>query len=201
MQSSQTHLTAIVLAAGQSHRMGPSDKLLLPFVDSTIIETVIRTIQTVIPHMIVVCGENQEQLSRLLIEYDIELIHNSNSREGIASSIRAGVRAASKNVDGWLICLGDMPRIQPETLRKLTAEFYKNPGKIIIPCHDEKRGNPVLFDQRFRENLLALHGDLGGRQIILKHPESVVEVEVDDPGIWLDVDTKADYEELSCRSE
>ena len=111
--------------------------------------------------------------------------------------MRAGIRALS-NVDGALICLGDMPWIRPQHLDALIAALDPVEGReICVPLHAGKRGNPVLFSSRFFSAMTGLSGDVGARQLIADNPDLVCELEVADTGVLMDVDTQ---EALAARA-
>ena len=101
----------------------------------------------------------------------------------------------SSNATGWVIALGDMPFIQPATIKRV-AEAIENGAWFAIPQHNGKRGHPIGISGRFRDELLALTGDKGARDLIAAHANKIEFVDVDDPGILLDIDTRADLNEI-----
>ena len=115
---------------------------------------------------------------------------NPDHAEGISSSLKQGLRALPRGVDGAIICLGDMPRVSAAQIDKLIAAFNPVEGRAIcVPTFNGKRGNPVLFARRFFEEMESVSGDVGARYLIGEAPDLVCEVEMDDRGVLLDIDT------------
>ena len=117
--------------------------------------------------------------------------------EGQASSIRCGINALPLDTDGALICLGDMPRVQPQHLNTLVESF--TPNTISVPTCAGRRGNPVLFPARLFPQLNKLTGDIGGRELIDNDSISVIEVEVNSDAIFYDVDHVKDLDGLTIQ--
>jgi molybdenum cofactor cytidylyltransferase len=114
---------------------------------------------------------------------------------GLANSLHAGIAALSADIDGALICLGDMPLVQPDVLNQLLAAFAPKEGReIVLPSFNGQRGNPVLWGRRFFDELLTLAGDAGARQILHRHMEFVAEVPVQSDAVLRDFDTPSDLE-------
>jgi molybdenum cofactor cytidylyltransferase len=104
--------------------------------------------------------------------------------------------AQSSAADGWVIALGDMPRIRPATIKKVVHALEQGAG-IVVPVFAGERGHPVGFDRRFRAELLDLTGDAGARTIVHAHPSEVRRLDVDDPAVVQDVDTVEDARRLA----
>src|SRR5690606_32301375 len=118
---------------------------------------------------------------------DLTRVTNPAHAEGLASSLQAGLKALPPEIDGVLVCLGDMPDIRAEVLEKLVAAFNPTEGRAIcLPVHNGKRGNPVLWGTQFLPELLRLEGDAGARSLLVPHADWICEVPVDDPGILRD---------------
>ncbi len=191
-------LTAIVLAAGRSRRMGEANKLLLPFRGAPIVRRAVR-VATAAPvrNVVVVTGHERARVEEVLAGAKARLIHNPDYPSGMASSLRTGVAAAPDDASGFMILLGDMPLIGVDTLALLARRFGNLPPRaILIATTEEQRGHPVVFDAAYRDDLLRLDGDVGARAIIEANRAHVIEVDVDDPGILRDVDTHAAYRAL-----
>jgi molybdenum cofactor cytidylyltransferase len=99
--------------------------------------------------------------------------------------------AASREADGWVIALADMPFLQPATIEAV-ASRVANSGRIALPAYRGERGHPVGFGSRYRDELLQLGGDAGARALIGRHVDDVEVIDSDDPGVLRDIDTKAD---------
>ena len=125
-------------------------------------------------------------------------IENPEHGSGMASSIRAGV-VATAEADGWLIALADMPSVAPSTVDAVVAALEEGDRGIVVPVHRGRRGHPVGFAARYREDLLALEGDVGGRGILRAHPDDILELDVADPGVLVDIDTLDELRALEER--
>jgi molybdenum cofactor cytidylyltransferase len=136
-------------------------------------------------------GTEVEQAARDAAgDRSIRVVHNPGYATGLSASLAAGISALSDDVDGAIVCLGDMPRVVPAVLDRLIAAFDPVEGRAIcVPTYRGKRGNPVLWDRRFFPELRAIAGDVGARHLIGTHGESVAEVEMADDGVLVDVDT------------
>jgi molybdenum cofactor cytidylyltransferase len=145
--------------------------------------------------VIVVTGYDATRLREALGTRDLIYTHNADYLEGQASSIRCGLNALPQGIDGALICLGDMPQIQSQHLNALVDSFM--PDSISVPLCAGRRGNPVLFPASVFPQLNKLTGDIGGRELIATGSTPVIEVEVDSPAIFYDVDCKDDLDVLN----
>jgi len=176
------------VAAGQSRRMGKANKLLLPLDTIPVIARVIRAIQAGgIEHIVVVTGHDQQLVVDALQEYSVTLVHNPDYADGMAGSIRTGVIAAGPG-QRYLICLGDMPLIQPATY-KVVVMAGVDSSTIVQPTFDGQAGHPVVFGAAYYSDLCNLDGDQGARSIFKAAGASRQMLSVDDPGIVMDVDT------------
>ena len=110
----------------------------------------------------------------------------------MAQSFVCGIDA-SKDADGWIIALGDMPFLRPQTIADVAARVAQT-GRIAIPAYRGERGHPIGFGRRYRDELLNLQGDEGARSIIARHADDVEIVDCDDRGILRDIDTPADLD-------
>lgn len=182
---------ALVLAAGSSRRMGSVNKLLVPIDGIPMVTRVVDRVQTVVPEVTVVTGHQSGEVVAVLEGRDLRQVHNAEHEQGLASSLKAGIADLPKALDGVLVCLGDMPWVKSETMAALVDAFDPAGGAAIcVPVHQGKRGNPVLWGRRYFEEILALSGDVGARELLARHDDEVVAVAVDDPSILWDVDTE-----------
>ncbi len=133
---------------------------------------------------------NDPELIRVLESCGCQVVINDRADEGMGTSIAAGV-AASSAASGWLIALGDMPSIRVETIAAVAAAL-DNDSNIVVPVIRGKRGHPVGFSAFYREQLQALTGDKGAREIYIAGASLVDEISVDDEGIFADIDVPAD---------
>jgi molybdenum cofactor cytidylyltransferase len=191
-----THLiTAIVLAAGLSRRMGRA-KLLLPLQGGPVIRiTVERVLAAGIERVVVVTGPEPCGLTEALAELTVTLVVNPSPEAGQASSIRIGIKALPHETRAALIVLGDQPFLPPSVIPSLLAARRSAATPIVAPRYKDGRGNPVLFDSEMFPELLELSGDQGARSIIERDPERLSLVDFDFP-MPADVDTPEDYGRL-----
>jgi molybdenum cofactor cytidylyltransferase len=127
----------------------------------------------------------------------VERVRNPEFAEGLSTSLKRGVVALPADLDGALICLGDMPLISGRHIDRLVAAFNPLEGRaIVVPTRRGKRGNPVLWSKRFFPEMAELAGDVGAKHLIGEHAELVAEVEMDDDAILVDIDTPEALEAL-----
>jgi molybdenum cofactor cytidylyltransferase len=189
---SKPRVAALVLAAGLSRRMAPQNKLLamLPNGKIMIQVTVDRVMGSSASPTIVVSGHQDRQIREALAERKVRFVHAPDYAEGIAASLRTGIAALSNSIGAVMVCLGDMPLVDSATMDRIISAYDPSEGReIIIPCFDGQRGNPVLWGQRFFQDLLSLSGDSGARQVLHKYMEYVSEVSVDSDAVLQDFDT------------
>lgn len=193
-------ISAIVLAAGMSTRMGAENKLLLPFRGTTLIGNMVDVVTGArVGETLVVLGHEAERVRAALAGKPVTFVDNLDYAEGMGSSVQAGVRAVSPQATGIMVCLTDLPLIESAELDRLIAAFEAGQaGKsIAVPSHQGQRGNPVLFSARFRDEVLSTRGPVAGcRGIVKKYPDQVLEVEMAHDHILRDIDTIEDYRRL-----
>jgi molybdenum cofactor cytidylyltransferase len=189
----KTHkVTAIVLAAGQSRRMGNQNKLLMKFNDQPMIKHITNTLdESCLDEIIVVTGFEAEQIKNALNDYDVKFVDNPDYQQGLSTSLIAGLRSVDKTADAVIICLGDMPLVTSEGIKQLIKEFEPEASKeICVPIYQGKRGNPILWSRRFINEMLQLEGDVGAKHLLFKYDDIVHEVPMQDSGVLLDFDTQ-----------
>ena len=184
-------IAALVLAAGQSRRMGAANKLLAEIDGKAMLARVVEAVQaSQIDQILGVTGHQAENVAAALSSYGVGTVHNPNYADGLSTSLQAGVAALADDVDGVMVLLGDMPRITPAHINRLIAAFNPVEGRAIcVPTYQGKRGNPVLFAARFFSEMATVGGDSGAKYLIGQHEDDLVEVAMDDDAIFLDVDT------------
>ena len=191
------NISATILAAGSSQRMG-DNKLLLPFQDNTLINVVCKTIiDSYLKPVFVVTGfENKKVVESLPKSID-KIVYNEDWSRGMATSINKAISSLPNNIDGNMIVLGDMPLITVKTINKLHQVFLNNNGnKIIYADYLGKQANPVIFPRKFFDEILHLNGDKGCKKIIYKNRKSSIGVPIDSSEVIFDCDTKDDYSDL-----
>ncbi|MFM9951181.1 MAG: NTP transferase domain-containing protein [Saprospiraceae bacterium] len=194
-------LTVIVLAAGMSRRMGPANKLLLPFRGRTMLETTLdQIVASGAEEIIVVLGHESDRILPLLEKFPVKTTFNPDFAVGMTTSIQAGVRVASADSDGFMICLSDMPLIESAIYRSLTDAFFekKNADEWVIvqPVFENTPGNPVIFSAWYKNEILALTFNEGCKPILQKNLEHVHRFAIPNKSILMDADTEAAYRAL-----
>lgn len=182
----------ILLAAGQSHRFG-SNKLLHPGSDDTPMLLVsAKKLLSVLPVAITVINQVLTPYTRQLEQLGMHVVVNEQAHYGMGSSIACGVRA-SQDAAGWLIALADMPCIKSETITQL-GNSIKDGANIVAPVYNKQRGHPVGFNQRYKDELLALNDDIGARHIIANHQNQLELITTSDAGVITDIDQASDID-------
>ena len=183
-------VAAIILAGGQSRRMGGPNKLLARFDGEPLIRrTVERALASQAAPVIVVTGDRAADIKAALGGLEVSFAHNPDFADGLATSLKAGLAAVPENASGALVLLADMPGITTEIIDRLIGAFRsKQPPAIVLPTFAGKRGNPVLWARAFFPELMAVTGDTGARHILSLHEEAVERVEIG-AAAGLDVDT------------
>ncbi|MCV0426486.1 MAG: molybdopterin-binding/glycosyltransferase family 2 protein [Roseibium sp.] len=189
-QDATPRIAAIVLGAGKSSRMGGPNKLLAQLDGKPLIRHAAEAaICAGLSQTILVTGHSAEQVGHAVEDLDLTLVHNPDFADGMAGSIRKGMLALRSDIDAVIVLLGDMPRIDADILRRLVTAYAQNETSLIVTATaDGKRGNPVLWDRRFFDDLKSLSGDVGARHIIAENPGFVFEVEIG-AAARLDLDT------------
>jgi molybdenum cofactor cytidylyltransferase len=185
-------VSAIVLAAGQSKRMGKL-KQLMPLGESTILEqTLDNLLGSKLTEVIVVLGHQAEEIRKRLSGRPVKIVVNPLHRKGMGASIAAGLQFVDSQARAVMLVLGDQPYVDNPTINRLIEAFGSNKKGIVIPTYKGKRGHPLIFARKYDKPLSNLSGDIGGREIIREHPEDVLEVPVKCEGVVLDIDTPPD---------
>lgn len=186
-------VSAIILAAGESKRMG-FQKMLLPFNGKPMLENVIiNVINSDIDNTIVILGSENEDLEEITGRLRVRHVYNKNYKKGMLSSVQCGFRNVPINSDAVLVFQGDQPLISTFTINKVIKAYRSSDKGIIIPVYEKKRGHPILIDKRYRNEIEKLDARVGLRSLTYNFSEDVLEVETDDPGILRDFDTYEEY--------
>jgi len=186
-------VSAVLLAAGRSRRMGRF-KPLLPFGDQTVIQTCINHIRAAgIIEIVLVLGHRAKDIQDHLKECDLTFACNHEPESPMSASISVGVSALSPNARSTLIALVDHPAVPPSVLTQLIAEWQSDRGRLIQPEYQGHGGHPVLIDLEYRAELLNLNPQRGLRSLIEAHWAQVRRVPTDSPYVARDMDTWEDY--------
>ena len=188
-------VAAIVLAAGGSTRLG-QPKQLLEFRGQPLVKRVVEAaLAAGCAPVVVVVGEQAAAIRATLRDLPSEIVPNENWREGIGSSIRAGVMALP-DCDGFVIAACDQPFVSSELIGKLIRKHHESGQSIVASAYSGTRGVPAFFARRHREELLALPNDQGAKALLARHPAEVATVDFSQGGI--DIDTPANYAALQA---
>ena len=215
-------ISGILLAAGLSTRMG-QPKQLLPFGESTIVETVVENmLDAKFSEVIVVVGHCAEQVQDLLVERPVKIVFNPNYHDGMLTSAQAGIRSIDfKNArnksdkdafsldhlgevrkppqqrsrDAFSLMLVDQPFITSTLIDKVIDAYTQTDKGIVLPSYNYRRGHPVIFHHRYADEILALDGESGGvRSLFKSYSEDIHYVNVDTDDVLRDIDYREDYE-------
>ncbi len=184
-------IAALILAAGQSRRMGPENKLLALIDDKPILRHVAENLASAgFENMSMVVGHEADQVRNLVWDMPIDIIENPDYAEGLSTSLKAGMRNLQDDFEGVIVCLGDMPFVSPDQFQKMIDAFDPIEGRaIVVPTFKGKRGNPVLLSSQFAEEVEKISGDMGAKAIISENDHLVHSVEFDSDAIFTDIDT------------
>ena len=187
-------VSAILLAAGESKRMG-EPKLLLPFGNSTILEQAVdNLLNSRVDEVIVVLGDRAQEMIKRIANRPVKVAINPVYHEGMGTSIVSGLSLIDNKALAVMLVLADQPLIDSETINKLIEAFFSHDKGIVIPAYKGRRGHPIIFSTKYKEELLGLKGDTGGRQIIREYPDDILEVAVNSQSINIDIDTVNNYQ-------
>lgn len=191
-------ITAIILAAGESKRMG-EPKMLLPWGKSTVLQTVISTFQAAgIKDILVVTGGARQQVEAL-IGKTVQTVFNENYQTGeMLSSIQLGLSVKMREAGAALICLGDQPQAEERSVRRICNAFLESKSQIVVPSYQMQRGHPWLAARPLWGELLDMKPPKTPRDFLKKHAREIHYVNVDTPSVIADLDTPEDY--LKSRS-
>lgn len=188
-------LIGIVLAAGQSERMG-RPKQLLPFGISTVLQTTVSNLQKAgMTRVAVVVAHDADEIARIASDSGAEIVVNPSPTSGMLSSVQCAVREQHREAEGWVFALSDMPLVRPDTIRTIIKAFDPVEPCIVIPILGERRGHPIAVCASFAEAILALPPQLGLNSLVREKADWVRLVAVSDPGILKDLDTPAEYQQ------
>jgi molybdenum cofactor cytidylyltransferase len=186
-------ITAVVLAAGRSERMG-RPKMLLPFGRKTLIETVLTgVLRSRVDDVIVVLGAHREAIEPVVSKLALRTVFNPDFGAGMLSSVLRGLSEVPAAAQAFLVVLGDHPYPPATVIDRLIAVHERTGKGIVLPVYRGRRGHPVLIDMRYRDDVTALDPSVGLRQLLRDHSDDVLEVSVRSPAVLADIDRPDDY--------
>jgi len=184
---------ALILAAGESKRMG-SPKMLLIFNGKTMLENVIKNVSgSEIDNILVVLGAEKEKLEELVSRLPVKYCFNENFRQGMLSSVKHGIHNLPSDLEAVLVFQGDQPLISSEIINGI-INAYRSSGKgLVMPVFGNKRGHPLLIDRKYIKEVEKIDDSIGLRSLAYTFSEDVLEVETTDQGVLRDFDTYEEY--------
>ena len=188
-------ISAILLAAGESRRMGQT-KQLLEWGGKTLLQRVLdNLLRSQLDEVILVLGHEADRIRQKIDTRKVKVVINRNYREGMITSLQQGLMTLREGVEAFFIVLADQPGIGPEVFDRLISEFKRvTPQKnIVLPTYRGRRGHPALFSVKYRKEAFHLKGDVGFRQVLQEHPEDILAVEMDTDSTLQDIDTPDDF--------
>jgi molybdenum cofactor cytidylyltransferase len=190
-------ISAILLAAGESRRMGEF-KQLLSFRGKTFVAACVdNLLESGIDEVIVVTGHRADEVREALSGRKIRFTHNEEYRLGMSSSIKRGLRAASADARACLIALVDQPQIPASVFRQVIEAYRHQTPLVAIASSLGRRGHPILIDMRLRNEVLGMDDGVGLKQVIRAHQEHLVLIEVGTESILVDCDVPEDYQRIN----
>jgi molybdenum cofactor cytidylyltransferase len=188
-------ISAIILAAGQSRRMG-RPKMLLPWGTRTVIEQVITTFLAAgIENIVVVTGGTRELVEKVIEPYPVQTAYNTDYAAGeMLSSLQLGLQALSNRAQATLIGLGDQPQVQERTVRLVCEAYRESQSRLVVPSFQMRRGHPWLVARPLWQELLALQPPESPRSFLNSHAAEIHYVDVETASILTDLDTPEDYQ-------
>lgn len=192
-------ISSILLAAGESRRMGEF-KQLLDLGGKSFVERCTDTLlASNVSEVIIVTGHRESEVRRAIGNRPVRFIHNSGYPSGMASSIKSGVQALNDGVRACVLALVDQPQIATDVIDRLIETYEKSHPLIVIPTFEGKNGHPLLFDLALREEILSMDPDHGLREVVRSHASEIAHVEISSREILEDFDLPQDYQRLLKR--
>jgi molybdenum cofactor cytidylyltransferase len=190
-------IVAVVLSAGESSRMG-RPKALLPIDGQTFIEKIVAALkQTKVGKIIVILGHNARELQSKISHLPVEILINTDYKRGQLSSLQLAVRNLQPDLecDGMLVHLVDHPYLAPALVEEMIRRFYETKKRIIVPKFHGKRGHPVIFSNALFDEILSAPMEEGAKAVVNAHRAETLEIETEEEGIAVDIDTPELYQQ------
>lgn len=193
-------ISAILLAAGLSQRLGRNKLLLSPGGVPIVRRAAMALLDSRAAEVIVVTGHEAEKVRAALEGLDVRFVHNPDYEAGQSMSLLTGLAEAAREAEGYLFALGDQPFMTTHLIDRLIGTFGSSQAHVAAPFYKGRRGNPILISRELREELLALGGDEGARSIVSRvqaeSPDRFAAVEAASEALFWDIDTEEDYEKV-----
>ena len=188
-------IAAIILAAGESKRMG-QPKMLLPWGNTTVLGRVISTFQEAgVGEVLVVTGGARQAVAQIVQEHHARSVFNRRYVSGeMLSSLQLGISSLPSQAQAVLIGLGDQPQVQAATVQRIIERFMQAGSGLIVPSFRRRRGHPWLVEKSLWPELVEMKSPRSPRDFLHSHAEEIDYVLVDTPSILVDIDTPQDYQ-------
>jgi len=194
-------IAAVVLAAGESSRMG-RPKALLPIDSVRFIEKIVSSFQsTKVGKILVVLGHNAEEMRQKIADLPVLIVVNNEYKKGQMSSLVAAIRdiqsrQSSAELDGILVHLVDHPYVNPILVDVMIDRFYESKKLIVVPRYHGRRGHPVIFSRSLFSELQDTPLDQGAKAVVHAHQKDTLEIDTEDEGVTIDIDTPEEYRQF-----
>jgi molybdenum cofactor cytidylyltransferase len=191
-------IVAVILSAGESSRMG-RPKALLPIDGVRFIDKIVTSLRLArIGKIMVVLGHNAEEMRQKISDLHVDLVINPDYKQGQLTSLRAAIcsieaRNDADRVDGILVHLVDHPYINADLVNLMIERFYETKKLIVVPRYQSRRGHPVIFSRALFGELLAAPLDRGAKAVVHAHRDDTLEIDTNDEGAIIDIDTPEEY--------
>ncbi|MEK6409356.1 MAG: nucleotidyltransferase family protein [Acidobacteriota bacterium] len=189
-------ISAVLLAAGESRRMGEFKQLLELRNKSFVEHCVDNLLASRVGEVIVVTGHRESEVRRAIGDRRVKFAHNPEYQSGMASSIIRGVEAVPQTARAFVLALVDQPWIDASVINRIIETYEKAQTLIVIPAYEGKNGHPILLDISLKEEILKMDPARGLRQVVGAHPREIARVEASDHGVLEDCDLPEDYERI-----
>ena len=184
---------AIVLAAGESRRMG-SPKMILPYEGVTIIEKVLENVlASEVEKVVTVLGSHNEEVLKVIEKFPVQHCYNSNFKDGMLSSVKCGFEFLPGDFSAAMVFLGDQPMVEASVINQMINGYQESGKGILVPVFDKKRGHPLMVDKKYRDEIINFDDPEGLKGLLLRHPDDLLEVVTENPAVLKDIDTLEDY--------
>ena len=190
-------ISGIILASGFSERM-EKDKLLLEVGGMPVVERVVKAAKFSLLDDVILIYQNA-RVRAIAEKYQVRTVYNDRAYEGQSAAVKLGVRESRPDTEAFMFLVGDQPFLDSDTINTLIDCHASNPQAIIVPVYNGKRGNPAIFPSIFRNDLLAIEGDIGGRAVIEKRGDRVKLVALENGMAGMDFDTEEEYGRIQSK--
>ncbi len=195
MAKDKAKISAILLAAGESRRMGDINKLHMPIDGVPLLRHSVETLLAAkLGEIMVVLGHDRANTQALLKDLPVRTVYNNDYESGQMTSVHCGLGSLGQAFEGVFVALGDQPALTVSDIDHLIDAFFtRNGGEVVIPMYENKRGNPIIISNRCQQDIVTGKYNFGCRRFIEDNPELVRTVEMPGPSVVIDLDTPMDY--------